>query len=524
MGEALTAERRGVAVAARGGTEPAVVAAVDLGSNSFRLQVGRVVDDQIYPLDSLREPVRLAAGLSSDKRLDEPSQQRALDALHRFGERLRGFDPATVRAVGTNTLRVAKNARDFLRRAEAALGFPIEVVAGKEEARLIYLGVSHSLPPTTEKRMVVDIGGGSTEFIIGSGYKPQKLESLYMGCVSFTLRHFDGGRITKGSLKQAETAARIELQTIEREFSRGHWKQAVGSSGTARAIGELIEANGWSDGSITAEGLERLRGHLLKAGEVDRIVLPGLKPDRAQVLPGGFAIMSAIFGELGVDRMILATGAMRQGILYDMVGRFHHKDMRDVTVRQFMKRYHADAAQARRVEALALEFHGALARRREAQDDSVRQLIAWAARLHEIGLSVAHTGYHKHSAYILGNADMPGFSRMEQAHLSLLVLAHRGTLEKIRPMVSDANDWPIIMALRLAALFHRTRGPVALPAIEAAWKDRSFELDLPLAWLSRYPLTAAALRSEIREWRDIGFDLDVPVLDELEGSLDPTVD
>ncbi len=520
MDEVLTARPAADAVPAAG---PAVVAAVDLGSNSFRLQVGRVVDDQIYPLDSLREPVRLAAGLGPDKRLDEPSQQRALEALHRFGERLRGFEEAAVRAVGTNTLRVAKNARDFLRRAEAALGFPIEVVAGKEEARLIYLGVSHSLPPTSERRMVVDIGGGSTEFIIGSGYQPRRLESLYMGCVSFTLRYFDGGRITKGALKQAETAARIELQTIERGFSRGQWKQAVGSSGTARALGELIQTNGWGDGGITAEGMERLRSHLLKAGEVERIVLPGLKPDRAQVLPGGFAIMSAIFGELGVDRMILATGAMRQGILYDMVGRFHHHDMREVTVRQFMKRYHVDPAQARRVESLALEFHRALARR-EAQEDSMRQMVAWAARLHEIGLSVAHSGYHKHSAYILGNADMPGFSKMEQAHLALLVLSHRGTLDKVQPLVTDANDWPMIMSLRLAALFHRTRGPVALPTIEAAWREGGFELDLPLDWLARYPLTAAALRSEIREWRAIGFGLDVPVLDTLEGSLDPSVD
>jgi exopolyphosphatase/guanosine-5'-triphosphate,3'-diphosphate pyrophosphatase len=522
LDEVLSA--RPLAHSTPGAAGPAVVAAVDLGSNSFRLQVGRVVDEQIYPLDSLREPVRLAAGLGPDKRLDEASQQRALDALHRFGERLRGFEEAAVRAVGTNTLRVAKNARDFLRRAEMALGFPIEVVAGKEEARLIYLGVSHSLPPTAERRMVVDIGGGSTEFIIGSGYQPRKLESLYMGCVSFTLRYFEGGRVTKSGLKQAETAARIELQTIERGFSRGHWKQAVGSSGTARALGDLIQANGWGDGSITAEGMERLRAHLLKAGDLERIALSGLKSDRAQVLPGGFAIMSAIFGELGVDRMILATGAMRQGILYDMVGRFHHHDMREVTVRQFMKRYHVDAAQARRVETLALEFHRALARHREAHDDTRRQLVAWAARLHEIGLSVAHTGYHKHSAYILGNADMPGFSKMEQAHLALLVLAHRGTLDKVKPLVTDSDDWPVIMSLRLATLFHRTRGPVALPPIEAAWRDGGFELDLPLDWLSRYPLTAAALRSEIREWRAIGFDLDVPVLDTLEGSFDPVVD
>ncbi len=515
MADAALATRSASAAAA------SLVAAVDLGSNSFRLQVARVVDDQIYPLDSLREPVRLAAGLSSDKRLDEASQQRALDALHRFGERLRGFQPGAVRAVGTNTLRVAKNAKDFLGRAQVALGFPIDVVAGKEEARLIYLGVSHSLPLTTEKRLVVDIGGGSTEIIIGSGYRPQKLESLYMGCVSFTLRYFADGRVTKNALKQAELAARIELQTIEREFSRGHWKQAVGSSGTARAIGDLIAANGWGDGNITADGMEKLRTLLLKVGDVDRIVMPGMRQDRAQVLPGGMAIMLAVFEELGVERMILANGAMRQGILYDMLGRFHHQDMRDITVRQFMKRYHVDPVQGQRVETLALEFYGALAGR---DDEPSRHLISWAARLHEIGLMVAHSGYHKHSAYIIGNGDMPGFSRMEQSHLALLVLAHRGTLEKIRVQIGGTADWPIIMSLRLACLFHRSRGPLVLPPIQAGLRDRAFEVDLPADWLRRYPLTAAALRSEIREWRAIGFELSIPSLDDVEAGFDPAAD
>ena len=500
-----------------------VLAAVDLGSNSFRLQVGRVVEDQIYPLDSLREAVRLAAGLSADKRLDETSQQRALAALKRFGERLRGFPPGAVRAVGTNTLRVAKNAREFLIRAEHALGFPIEVVAGKEEARLIYLGVSHSLPPTAEKRMVVDIGGGSTEFIIGSGYRPQKLESLYMGCVSYTLRYFGDGRITKSGLRQAELAARIEIQTIENEFSRGHWQQAVGSSGTARAIADLIAFNGWGEGQITLEGLDRLRTQLLKVGEVDKVSSLGLKADRAQVLPGGFAIMAGIFAELGVDRMILANGAMRQGILYDMLGRFHHRDMRDTTVRQFAKRYHVDTVQSRRVEALALELLEALDGDLVAEE-SIRQRLSWAAQLHEIGLTVAHTGYHKHSAYILGNADMPGFSRMEQAQLALLVLAHRGTLEKVRALVGSSSNWPLIMALRLACLFHRTRGPLEVPVLEAIHRDRRFDVHLPAAWLKRYPLTAAALKSEIKEWKGVGFELRIPSLDEMDIEVDPAAE
>ena len=497
-----------------------VLAAVDLGSNSFRLQVGRVVEDQIYPLDSLREAVRLGAGLDSDKRLDEAAQQRALAALERFGERLRGFPPGSVRAVGTNTLRVAKNAPEFLRRAERALGFPIEVVAGKEEARLIYLGVSHSLPPTSERRLVVDIGGGSTEFIIGSGHRPQKLESLYMGCVSFTLRYFGDGRITRAALRQAETAARVEVQTIEKEFSAGHWQQAVGSSGTARALADVMALNGWTDGSITAEGMDRLRTHLLRVADVDRIGTLGLKADRAQVLPGGFAIMAGIFAELGVASMQLAAGAMRQGILYDMLGRFHHRDMRDTTVRQFVRRHHVDARQARQVDALAQQIMDAL-EGDLAPDEAARQRLSWAAHLHEIGLTVAHAGYHRHSAYILANADMPGFSRMEQAELALLVHAHRGSLEKIAPLVTRADQWPLILALRLSCLFHRSRFPLEVPPLEASQtRERRFEIRLPTAWLRRYPLTAAALDGEVRDWKAAGFELRIPALAEGADELD----
>jgi len=497
------------------------LAAVDLGSNSFRLQVARVVDDQIYLLDSLREPVRLAAGITADKRLDEASQQRALEALKRFAERLRGLPPAAVRAVGTNSLRVAKNAREFLARAEAALGFPIEVVAGKEEARLIYLGVAHSLPVTTHKRLVVDIGGGSTECIIGAGYRPQRLESLYMGCVSYSLRFFAGGKLSKGNFKQADTAARLELQTIAQRFSAGRWQEAVGASGTARALGDLLEASGWCEAGISADGLDRLRSALLKAGELDRLSLPGLRADRAPVLPGGFAIMSAIFSELEIEHMTLATGAMRQGVLYDMLGRFHAHDMRDTTVTQFVKRYHIDVRQVRRVETLALSLLSQFSGDLQAAPGYPLHLLSWAARLHEIGLSVAHSGYHKHSAYILSFADMPGFSKMEQAHLSLLVLAHRGTMEKMKGQISDSLDFAMVMALRLAVLFHRSRSEVRLPPFEAHCDGRHFMLALDPDWLGANPLTAAALKEEVKEWRKLGVTLAIAALDkiEVEGEL-----
>jgi exopolyphosphatase / guanosine-5'-triphosphate,3'-diphosphate pyrophosphatase len=499
------------------------LAAVDLGSNSFRLQVARVVDDQIYPLDSLREPVRLAAGVGPDKRLDEASQLRALDCLKRFGERVRGLPPESVRAVGTNTLRVAKNAKDFLAKAEAALGFPIEVVAGREEARLIYLGVTHSLPVTSDKRLVVDIGGGSTECIIGSGYRPHKLESLYMGCVSYSLKYFSGGKLSKSNFKQAELAARIELQTIAREFSAGHWREAVGSSGTANALSDILEQNGWSAGGINADGLERLRGAMLKAGDLSKLSFPGLRPDRVPVLPGGFAIMAAIFAELRVPHMTVANGAMRQGILYDMLGRFHHHDMRDTTVIQFMKRYHVDAGQARRVETLALSLFRQFAGDLNADDEQPAQWLSWAVKLHEIGVSVAHNGYHKHSAYILGHADMPGFSKMEQNRLSILVLAHRGSLDKMRGLLEGDVLVALVIALRLAALFYRSRTNAHLPGIEAHCKGSNYRLKLSPDWLRENPLTAAALREEMQEWRKLGVELEIKSLQDIETDAEATV-
>jgi exopolyphosphatase/guanosine-5'-triphosphate,3'-diphosphate pyrophosphatase len=318
------------------------VAAVDMGSNSFRLQVGRVVDDQIYTLDSLKEPVRLASGLNAEKRLDAQSQERALGALRLFGERLRGLDQRAVRAVATNALRVAKNSAEFLPLAEEALGFPIEIIAGREEARLIYLGASHSLPSAAHKRLVIDIGGGSTEFIIGKRHEPQLMESLYMGCVSYTLRFFPDRKIDRKRLREAQVAAAKEIELIARDYQRLGWKEAVGSSGSARAIADVLELNNLNpkgEAGITRIGLERLCELLIKAGSAEALDLPGVKGDRLPVLPGGIAIMSAIFEELGIERMTYSEGALRLGVLYDLLGRFHHLDMRDSTVAQFRRRY-----------------------------------------------------------------------------------------------------------------------------------------------------------------------------------------
>lgn len=484
-------------------------AAVDLGSNSFRLQIARVVDDQIYPLDSLKDTVRLGAGLDANNMLEQATCERALASLGRFGERLRGLPRSAVRVVGTNTFRVAKNAQEFLQQAEAALGFPIEIVAGREEARLIYLGVSHGLPPSPGKRLVVDIGGGSTEFIIGAGLEPQRMESLYMGCVSYSQRYFPDGKINKSALRQAELAARAEVQAIAAEFSAEHWQHAIGSSGTARALAEILQMNAYCDSGITREGLSRLRDTMLKAGDCGKLQLAGLRPDRVPVLAGGFAIMAAIFAELDISRMDVSDSALREGLLYDLLGRFTQHDMRETTVNQFMRRYQVDPGQARHVEHFGSGLLRQLADAQTLDSETALQRFAWAARLHEIGLSIAHSGFHKHSAYIVEHADMPGFSKKEQALLARLILAQRGSLGKVAQLLQDAEFRAQILALRLAVLFYRSRTDFALPEIRLCSHSASFEIALSKDWLSRNPLTETALENEAKEWKSAGMKLEV---------------
>ena len=499
---------------------PQLLAAVDLGSNSFRLIVGRVEESgagtQIYPVDALREPVRLAAGLSRDKLLDRASQVRGWDALRRFGERLRDFHPDHVRAVATNTLRIAKNAGEFLAEAEAALGFPIEVIAGREEARLIYAGAAHSVPANAGKRLVVDIGGGSTEFIIGSNYTPLRMESLYIGCVSHSRQFFPSGNVDEYTMRQAELAAAREIQLIAADYRKTGWDLAIGSSGTARALAELVEANGFNDAGIShgisRGGLERLKRALVKAENVNRLKLIALKPDRVPVLAGGLSIMIAVFEELDIAYADTTDAALRLGVLYDLLGRAQHEDMRAVTVGAFMRRYGVDRAQAARIGALATRFYEQFGEQDEERREESRMFLTWAASLHEIGLSISHSAYHKHSAYITSNADMPGFSRTDQARLAALVLGHVGKLGKL----SQARDveWPLLFCLRLAVLLCRRRTDVGLPHIAIAREGEGFEVMLPNAWVANNPLTDYNLVQEAAEWGKLGIPYRVVYTDE----------
>lgn len=490
------------------------LAAVDLGSNSFHLQIARVVDDVLYPLDSMKETVRLGAGITDNKDIDAPTAERALATLRLFAERLRGMSKHRVRVVGTNALRVAKNAHEFVRQAELILGFPIEVIAGREEARLIYVGVAKTLPPSSHNRMVVDIGGGSTEFIIGHRLKPKLVDSLYMGCVSYSSVYFPNGEIDKRRMKDAQLAARKELEQIRASFKKEGWREVFGSSGTAKALAGIISDQGMSAGAITRQGLESLRDRALKAGSFDRLGL-AIKADRIPVLAGGLAIMLTIFEEFDLTEMLPVDAALRDGVLYDMLGRAHQSDVRESTVEQFGRRYHVDQAQADRVLSLALHFFDQIHAPATSELErtliaSSRQRVAWAARLHEIGMTIAQAGFHKHSAYVLANADMPGFSKREQAALARLVLAQRGKLSKLVTDTGIGEDFVReALCIRLAVLLSRSRRAVSTKRfmLSRATSADSFGLSVDGTWLADHDLTDYELAQEVAEWRSLGVTL-----------------
>jgi exopolyphosphatase/guanosine-5'-triphosphate,3'-diphosphate pyrophosphatase len=492
---------------------PDVIAAVDLGSNSFHMVVARYSHGQLIIVDRLREMVRLAAGLDEQGRLERGAVERAIDCLERFGQRLQDMKAESVRVVGTNTLRRARRKGAFLDRARAALGFPIEIISGIEEARLVYLGVAHTTPSEPGRRLVTDIGGGSTELIIGEGLHTTKLESLHMGCVSMSGRYFDDGAITEKRIKRARLAARLELEPVQAAFKSAGWNSAVGSSGTIRAVGDVLRGQGQADGSITPDALENLLEQCVRIGDISRLKLPGLTDERAPVFIGGLAILAELFSVLQINSMRVAEGALREGLLYDLVGRLRDEDARVRSVRAMQSRYHVDTAQAARVEATARNFLEQVRQEWELTDPFAESVLSWSAQLHEIGLDVSHSHYQKHGAYLLEHADMPGFPQEEQRILACVVGAHRRKvhleqLHELNPPWHIKAEYLIVL-LRLAVLLHRGRSPVALPRIDLRPKGRTLELAFPKGWLDEHPLSAADLETEIDYLKAAGFKLKV---------------
>jgi len=489
------------------------LAAIDLGSNSFHMVVARVEKGQLVVVDRMKEMVQLGAGLDEKRHLSYEAQFRAQSCLEKFGQRVRGLPQEHVRAVGTNTLRSARSSGDFLKKAEDALGHPIEIISGVEEARLIFLGVAQGLGVSEERRLVVDIGGGSTELVIGERFAPLDLESLYMGCVAMMRAHFPDGKITQKRFRAAEVSALQELERVQARFRRLGWKAAIGASGTIRAVAAIVRDFGWTKGSITRDALKRLKQAVLKADNVEKLNLPGLSNPRQSVFPGGLAVLSAVFEALDIDEMQVSQSALREGLLNEILGRFSQKDTRSATVAALMDRYHIDKPQAARVENTLLYLLPQVIGPWGLPERRARELGSWAARLHEIGLDIAHSHYHKHGAYVLENADMPGFSQQEQRLLAALVRAHRRKfpVSLIRELPTNASVIEhLAVLLRIAVLLHRSRTDIDKVEVVAA--KRSVEIRFPNGWLEAHALTQADLEEEAALLREADWILRVPVV------------
>ncbi|KGI78384.1 exopolyphosphatase [Oleiagrimonas soli] len=489
-----------------------LLAAADLGSNSFHLVVARYDKGTPRIIDRVRESVRLAAGVRNDGTLDPDYLQRALDCLARFGQRIAGISGAHVRAIATNAVRQLADPEGFLEQAEQALGQPVEVVSGREEGRLIFLGVSHGLPRSKQRRLVIDVGGGSTEFIVGRGLEPLQTESIQVGCVASTLRFFPDGALTAERWQRAQDEIGLQLQQFAADYRELGWSETIGSSGTAKAIGLMVQTLKLSDDGVRAEHLAALREHLLRAGHIDAIDLPALSPERAPIIAGGVAVLEAAFRALGIRRMQVCEIAMREGVLWDLVGRSSDRDPRIASIRSLAARYAVDTAQAARVEDTALllfeqagagwSFH-----------PGEREWLSWAARVHEIGLSIAHSQHHVHAGYILRHADLAGFSRQEQELLAAIVQGHR---RKPDPALFDALPVRyrslarrVAALLRLAVLLRRARREQKLPTLHLRTDSERIALRLPRAWLQRHPLTATDLEREAPYMADLGIRLEL---------------
>jgi exopolyphosphatase/guanosine-5'-triphosphate,3'-diphosphate pyrophosphatase len=480
-----------------------LLAAVDLGSNSFRLEIGRYEHGQLQRVDYLKETVRQGNGLDESRNLTPEAMQRGWDCLARFGERLAGFRKPQVRAVATQTLREARNRDVFLSRAREVLGFPIDVIAGREEARLIYLGVAHLLPQSDERRLVIDIGGRSTEVILGRRFEAEVMESYRVGSVAWSMKHFPDGQFTETAFERAEIAAQAVLDEATAAFDPAGWDTAYGSSGTIGAVGDVLTASGVAGDAITRDSLDWLRRELLAARSADRVRLPGLKDDRRPVIGGGLAVLSALFDVLQIDALWPAEGALRQGVLYDLLDREQmDTDMRHVSVQRLARKFEVDAAQADRVSHVAGHLLKQL-RAGEAPDALARQLrkLGWAARLHEIGNHISHSDSHKHGAYILDNTDAPGFAQTELHRLSLLVLGHRGKLRKLEADFEDDLFVHQLLCLRLAVILCHARRDPDLKGLKLQGDGERLHLQLPAGWARNWPQSAHLLREEGAAWQ-----------------------
>ena len=484
------------------------IAAIDMGSNSFHMVIARVSQGEIGVIGKLTEKVQLAAGFDENHELTEEIQNVALDCLGRFAQRIDGFPRGTVRIVGTSALRQARNSDVFIDRAEELLGHPIEIIAGREEARLIYLGVSHTLSDDMGQRLVFDVGGGSTEFVIGNRFETIELESLHMGCVGYSQRFFPGGDIKRKYFSRAVMAARREVWAIDAHFKSIGWKDAVGASGTVKAIEQVAVQNGLCEEGITFDALKAIRDKLIKAKHYTNIDLPGLKAERASIFAPGVAILYGIFKQLKIKELRYSEGALREGLLYDQLGRIRHEDVRDRTTQAMMTRHHVDELQANRVKEIALNLYDSVSSQWGIDGDLHRDVLRRAALLHEVGLSISHSQFHKHGAYLVKYSDLAGFSRQEQIAIALLVRGHRRKFP-VHELDELPDSWyqlvsRLVILLRIAVLMHHARSDKSLPELELEVDHKSIKLKFEDEWLNNHPLTNYDFEQEKEYLRSAG--------------------
>jgi exopolyphosphatase/guanosine-5'-triphosphate,3'-diphosphate pyrophosphatase len=493
-------------------TDPSqIIAAVDLGSNSFHMIVGELRHGQLAILDRIRETVRLAEGLSPTGDLLDDARARAITCLSRFGERLREMRAGNVRAAGTSTIRRAREDSTFMSEAEDALGHPIEIISGIEEARLIYNGVTHSLPPADGLRLVMDIGGGSTELILGRAAQPKALESLHMGCVSMTERFFPDGKLTQRAFDKARTAARLELRPVKAFFRDASEIEAIGTSGTILATESVARELGISESGLTVDVVDQLIAKVLGFTSIGKLSLKGLSDRRAQVWPGGLSILAELIGVLRIERLKISDGALREGLLYDLLGRLQHEDARQRTVQAMAARYHVDPEQCQRVATTAMLLKNQCAAVWGLDSDLESLVLDWAARLHEIGLDISHDGFQRHGAYIAEYADMPGFPRAEQRYLAFLIGCQRHRLDasglKQLPESWRETALRLSILLRLAVLLNRSRKNYVVPAFDLEVTEKSLTLRFDPEWLEANPLTVVDLEREKGFLHEVGYEL-----------------
>jgi exopolyphosphatase/guanosine-5'-triphosphate,3'-diphosphate pyrophosphatase len=479
-------------------------AAVDLGSNSFRLHIGKHDGSTIRVLKSIRDPIRLAAGLDADGNLTEAAIASVLACLDSFRTALSAYELDAVRVVATSAMRVAKNSASFLPAAEKAIGYPIEIISGEEEGRLIYMGVANSLALPAERRLVIDIGGGSTELILGRGLEIERVESFSVGTVRQSLSFFVGGRIDAPSFEAAILSARSHFEDGAPPYRPQHWKNAYGSSGTVRTIADIIAKNKLGGGDLSAASLNALKERFIEFGHVARIDMPGLKPDRAGTIIGGLAILIGLVRELEIPVLLPIEAGLRMGVLWDLYLRSTKRDRREQSVQSYMQKFHVDETRAMRVASDAAALFSQL----KPASDGLVKCLRWSGMLHETGMVVSQTGYHKHAAYIIENADMPGFTTREQKTMSKLIMAQKGNLRKVAEMLGDPDFARAVLALRLAILFMHSRIEVDFSELKVRMKSR-IELDIRRDWVANHPTLSFWIEKEQEWWDEVGVDFSV---------------